>query len=75
MSTDTGTKFNRSRNRRFATRTRYYIAAYDLLDNKNDDVSTRLSKKDIDKMCKVYRCHRNIQDIEVANVQAEAALT
>ena len=75
LSTDAGANLNRSRIRRFAARARDYIAAYYLLDNKNDDVSTRLSKKDIDKMCKVYRCHRNIQDIEVANVQAEAALT
>ena len=33
------------------------------------------SKRETDEMCKVHRCHRNIQDVEVANVKAEAELT
>ena len=66
LSPSDGSKLSQTRVAKFSARSRDYIAAYFSLANESHDTFTALSKEDIEKMRKKYRCHRCVLDIETA---------
>lgn len=65
LSADKGANLTKELIRKLSARARDYMAAYHILSNDNvTKTHTSISKKEIDKMRKVYRCHQCILDIE-----------
>ena len=66
LSTDKGAGLTKNLIRKLSARARNYMAAYYLLAHGNMATKTHssIAKKEIDRMRKVYRCHRYILDIE-----------